>query len=178
MSVGFPIWSAGENEALARAIGDVVLAWSMAEYAQVGMMAAILGVTHKRASVLYYQFSNFRSRTKALQALIEDSPEFEPLRPFVAKFSKLSKTRNEIVHGMYVQEIGSPKIYRARMDEPSNSPRRSNVTKPNDIMQHAEAVRAECRRFITEGRKVPAFAAWLAQHPKEKGGQHPLETRL
>jgi hypothetical protein len=161
MSVGSPIWSAQDDEALAAAIGDVILAWGMAEWAQVGMMAAILGITHNRASTLYYQFSNFRSRTNALSALIADAPDFEPLSPFVAKFSKLSKTRNEIVHGLYIQETGSPKIYRARMDVPSESERRSIITKPNDIRQHAETVRSECQRFITEGQKIPAYAAWL-----------------
>jgi hypothetical protein len=163
MSVGSPIWSARDDEALAAAIGDVILAWGMAEWAQVGMMAAILGIEHNRASTLYYQFSNFRSRTNALNALIVDAPAFEPLSPFVAKFSKLSKTRNEIVHGLYIQEAGTPKIYRARMDVPRESGRRSVATKPNDIRQHAEKVREEAQRFIAEGQKIPAYAAWLRQ---------------
>lgn len=178
MSIGHPIWSATDNEALARAIGDVILAWSNAEYAQVGMMAAILGLSHNRASTLYYQYSNFRSRTKALRAIMEDAPEFLPLKPYVEKFSALSHTRNQIVHGVYIQEIGSSKIYRARMDEPRQSSRRSIVTKPNDIQQHADAVRAECRRLITEGGKIPAYAAWLKHRPKGMAGQRLPETRL
>lgn len=173
MSAGSPIFSSAENPELASAIGDVILAWTQAEWELVGMMAAMLGVSHTKASSLYHQISNFHGRTQALYALVETSEGFDGLKPFIAKFSKLSKRRNEIVHGLYISEFGTDKLYRAKMDESHDHPRRSVQTKPNDIAQHAQRVREECERLRRDGKNIPGYIAWLKPHPKETEGPHP-----
>ena len=105
MSVYHPIFSQSDNADLASAIGDVILAWNAVEYDQVAMMAAMLGIPFDRASQLYHQIPNFRGRTQVLLALVGCTEGFEELKPFIAKYSKLSKTRNEIVHGAFIQQF-------------------------------------------------------------------------
>ena len=165
MTIYHPIWSAEDNADLANAIGDVILAWTAAEFDLVAMMAAMLNVPFAQASQAYHQISNFRGRTHSIYALIACSKGFEGFKPFVAKYSRLSKTRNGIVHGGFIQSKASPEIRRIRLNEPSDSHHRSIVTKPNDIRQHANAVRAVAILFREAGNAIPAYKAWLGPHP-------------
>ena len=118
MSVYRPIWSANDDAELATAIGDVILAWNIAEYDQVAMMAAMLNIPFDRASQLYHRIPNFRGRTQALYALMGCTDGFSELSPFIAKYSKLSKTRNAIVHGAFIRSYSGTEIRRVRLDEP------------------------------------------------------------
>lgn len=165
MSIYRPIWSAADNADLANAIGDVILAWTAAEYDLVAMMAAILNVPFAQASQAYHQISNFRSRTHSIYALIACAEGFEGFKPFVAKYSRLSKTRNGIVHGGFIQSLTSPEIRRIRLNEPSESEHRSIVTKPDDIRQHALAVRAVSIALRKAENSIPKYKAWLGPHP-------------
>ena len=165
MSVYHPIWSAADDQELATAIGDVILAWNMAEYDQVAMMAAMLNIPFNRASQLYHRIPNFRGRTQALYALVGCTEGFDELCPFIAKYSKLSKTRNAIVHGAFIRSWDGTDTRRVRLDEPSDSQHRSAPTKANDIRQHAEAVRAVAIAFREAGNAIPAYKAWLGPHP-------------
>ena len=165
MNVYNPIWQAADCPELASAIGDVILAWTEVEYDQVAMMAAMLNIPFNRASQLYHQIPNFRGRTKALYALISATDGFEGLKPFIARFSRLSATRNEVVHGAFIREIGGSEIRRVRLDEPSQSEKRSVVTKPHDIAQHAASVRVVCMEFREIGKSIPAYKSWLGPHP-------------
>lgn len=165
MSVYRPIWSANDDAELATAIGDVILAWNMAEYDQVAMMAAMLNIPFNRASQLYHRIPNFRGRTQALYALIGCTEGFDELTAFIAKYSKLSKTRNNIVHGAFIRSYDGKELRRISLDEPVGAPRRSIVTKANDIRQHADAVRAVAVSFREAGNAIPAYKAWLGPHP-------------
>ena len=167
MSVYHPIFSQSDNADLASAIGDVILAWNAVEYDQVAMMAAMLGIPFDRASQLYHQIPNFRGRTQVLLALVGCTEGFEELKPFIAKYSKLSKTRNEIVHGAFIQQWGGNEIRRIKLNEPIGSERRSVQTKSSDIHQHANAVRAVFAEFREAGNAIPAYKAWLGPNPTE-----------
>ena len=161
------IWSASDDKELATAIGDVILAWTQAEYDLVAMLAAMLDIPFNRASQLYHKIPNFRGRTQALYALMACTDGFEQFRPFIAKLSKLSKTRNEIVHGAFIRAYEGKEIRRIRLDEPSQSDNRSVPTKAHDIFQHADTVRATCIAFKEAGNAIPAYKAWLGPHPTE-----------
>lgn len=174
MSIYRPIQSAEDHPSLATAIGDVILAWTEAESIQVAMLAAMLNVPHHKGSQLYHQIPNFRARTKTLYAMATVTEGFDELTPFIARFSRLSKTRNEIVHGAFIQEWGGTELRRVRLDEPIGSKNRSIITKPNDIKQHADAVRGVVREFQEAGNLIPAYKAWLGPHPTETEGQRRL----
>ena len=160
-----PIWSASDNQDLATAIGDVILAWTQAEYDLVAMLAAMLDIPMNRASQLYHKIPNFRGRVQVLYTLMACTDVFEQFRPFISKLSSLSKTRNAIVHGAFIRAVEGLEIRRVRLDEPSESDNRSAVTKAHDIRQHADTVRATCLAFNEAGSSIPAYKAWLGPHP-------------
>ena len=162
-----PIWSATDDQELATAIGDVILAWTQAEYDLVAMLAAMLDIPFNRASQLYHKIPNFRGRVQALYALMACTDGFEQLRPFIAKLSSLSKTRNAIVHGAFIRAHDGSEIRRVRLDEPTQNDNRSVVTKAHDIHQHADTVRANCIAFREAGNAISAYKAWLGPHPTE-----------
>jgi hypothetical protein len=164
-----PIDCGNQVQELARALGDMILAWQNAEYAQVDCFAAILNTEHYKASRLYQKLPNFRSRTQALLLLVELHPAFTAIQPHVLKLSKLSKTRNGWVHGVMLMPFGgirSPDdlndLRTIDLDEPSESDKRSKPIKAGDIKNHADAVRHASASLTEALKNVPAYEAWSA----------------
>jgi hypothetical protein len=160
MAVYHPVTSHEQHPKLAAAIGDVILAWTEAENAQVGLFAAMLNIPHAKASRLYQKLPNYRSRTQALCALVDLDSGFAELKTFVLKLSGLSKKRNNFIHGLYIEQWGGGDLRLVDLDEPSESPKRSGPTKPNDIHQHAQAVRKCVEEFRAAKNLCTAYTAW------------------
>jgi hypothetical protein len=155
-----PIKQASTAPELATALGDMMLAWTAAELAQVDAFAVLLNTSHHKASRLYQKLPNFRSRTQALLVLIELHPDFDRIKPVVLKISSLSKTRNDWVHGSFIRSWTGDDVRAVNNDEPSESPKRSKPIKAADIYNHANAVRGRALELDTELREVPAFQVW------------------
>lgn len=174
-----PIRSSAKAPTLATALGDMMLAWTEAEHAQSLAFAVMLNTSLYKATRLYQKLPNFRSRTQALFALIELHPEFDSIRPSVSGLSSLSKTRNDWVHGNFIQSWETPDDIRAiNLDENLESPKRSKPIKAADIHNHAEAVRVRATALETTIREAPAFAVWSeAQLEEAKKGAGPLDKR-
>ena len=152
--------SAALSPGMARAMGDVILAWMYAESEQQQALAALIGSDPYKASRLYQKLPNFRSRTQTLLMLIEVHPEFEPIKTHIMKLSSLSKTRNNWIHGLFLKEAAGSNLLFVDLDEPANSAKRSKPIKPADIVNHANAVRNCGDRLTADLAKLKPYRAW------------------
>src|SRR5690242_5604305 len=95
------------DQALARALGNMVIAWANAETALVFAFSAVADITVNMAIMGYYRVPTFESRVKALRAMIEEwkSSKYDKVAidHAIEKLSKLSKTRNDWVHGVWAE---------------------------------------------------------------------------
>jgi hypothetical protein len=158
----FSVHSAEKVQGLATALGDMLLAWTEAEDAQIHAMAAMLSIHINDALRVYQKLPNFRSRTQMLYLLIELHPPYEAISAEVGGLSKLSKTRNRYVHGGFIQSISEPTDIRSiDYSERSGSPNRSKPTKPADITNHANAVRKRAKALMRILEALPVYKAWL-----------------
>jgi hypothetical protein len=162
MTAFYPIFSAYESPDLASALGDMVLAWAGAEEKQVFLFSQILNITANRAERLYQEYSNFRSRTHALETLIELHPNFASTKPLVSKLSALSMTRNLYVHGMFLQSRDSSEIRLCNLGASESSHKRIRPTKPHDIIQHANAVRVAAWDLTSATQQIAGYEEWEA----------------
>ncbi|WP_432200966.1 hypothetical protein ACRAQ7_01540 [Erythrobacter sp. W53] len=144
---------------LAAALGDMLLAWTAAEQAQIEAMAAMLNVAHNNCMRIYQKLPNFRSRTQMLKLLIEQNPEFEPILTEVEAISKLSKTRNRYVHGGFIES--KDEIRSVDYEKSSGHERRSVSTKPSDITNHANAVRTRAENLTGVLKSLGAYQRWI-----------------
>ncbi|MBE5073672.1 hypothetical protein IM511_05075 [Erythrobacteraceae bacterium E2-1 Yellow Sea] len=147
---------------LARALGDMILAWTNAEERQAFAFAAMLDLNPDTAIVLYQKFSNFRSRTQSLYSLIDLHPDYEPCRKPIEKISGLSMTRNRYVHCTYLQDEDNPQDIRSvDYSQIENTPKRSLPVKAADIKNHAKAVLIKADELKDALWGIPQYKVWL-----------------
>lgn len=158
----FPVFSGSDAPDLASALGDMMLAWGKAEEEQVLLFAAILQISGDKASRLYQKLPNFRSRTQALLTLIDLHPEYAVTKADVLKLSKLSKTRNGYVHGLFIKDQASSAIRLCDLDEPYTSKARMRTTKANDVRTHADAVRQAASALSASKHGLQCYRDWKA----------------
>jgi hypothetical protein len=131
---------------IATALGDMILAWSRAELAQINCMGAMLGVDEDKACKLYSRLPTFRQRSLALLALIELYPRFEAVKKPLLKLNGLSKTRNDLVHGFYVKD-GFGDVRVVDLKAPLDHDERSKPVVAFDVHQHAYTVRVWTKKL-------------------------------
>lgn len=163
-----PVWNALNAPEIATALGDMILAWSRAEHEQIVAFSIILTVPEHAGSRLYQKLPNFRSRTQALLTLVECYPEFDALKRHILKLSKLSKTRNGIVHGKIISGNGRKDVRLIDQNEPLDSPSRSRPIKAADISNHADAVRRCCDEMHGTIRGMGPYKDWIEARIREQ----------
>jgi hypothetical protein len=88
---------------IARALGDMVVAWSYAEGSLISVMWRITSLDHQAAAVAYYRIPTFEARVKFIYALLSEwktkKYKVDTIRVAVEKLAKLSRPRNDWIHG-------------------------------------------------------------------------------
>jgi hypothetical protein len=136
-----------QDREIAAALGDMVIAWSAAEYSLIEVFATVAAIPWPMASAAYYQMPTYESRTKVLSAMLakwETAPfPVATLVNEINALSRLSKTRNHWVHGYWVQQLMGPTISTFDMRGPE--PREAKPVKAADISNHVAAVQRRTR---------------------------------
>jgi hypothetical protein len=125
---------------LARALGDMVIAWARADTTLVMSLSAITGAPMHMAELGYYRIPSFEARVKMLRAMIPEwqNNNADALEKALGKLNNLAHTRNGWVHNCWVISKEDNKTFCIDFrKDPSN---RSKPVKASDVRHHAESV--------------------------------------
>jgi hypothetical protein len=140
------------DRTLAQALGDMIVAWSNAEYALLETLQTISSLSWDSAHTLYFRMPTFESRVKVIQAMLDQwtpPPVPDPddivqdpkeISRIVGKLSSLSTTRNGWVHASWFFSANEGAIFVVDYRERHNSPTRRKPIKAADVKNHIEAV--------------------------------------
>lgn len=127
---------------IAAALGDMVVAWANAESALLWALSHAAQIDANLTLTMYYRIPTFEARTKVIRAILQDDDcklkNREAIDEVVERLSKLSRARNNWIHGAYFSD-GKNIVtfdYRVRHDHPS----RRKPIKANDIRHHVATV--------------------------------------
>ena len=132
------------DNALAIALGNMVVAWARAEAVLSFVLAAVCGLDANMATIGYYRIPTFEARTKFLRALITewqtDKYDKEAISTAITKLNALARSRNDWVHGLWClnDETQETMIFDFRRDVEKG---RRKPVKAGDVAQHVLAVR-------------------------------------
>jgi hypothetical protein len=151
-----PISDLLNDPALAEALGNMVIAWARVDVEYIQLFRVITDTSWPMASAAYYRIPTFEARTKVLIAMIEmwpPSPSYdrEKIADTILKLSRLSKTRNDWVHGSWHKQVSTPDgkgivIFDYR--QPLKTAGRRKPVKAADIWNHVGAVHARIIELI------------------------------
>jgi hypothetical protein len=137
---------------LAKALGNVMVAWAFAETALVMALSRLTGVTVIRATRSYYRIPTFESRVKFIRALLEgwSHPAFDnaSIDDAISRISSLSATRNKWVHGVWVKRKDSTATAIFNYRAPDDHHDRVKPVKAHDVNLHCETVRKHARELL------------------------------
>jgi hypothetical protein len=129
---------------LAKALGNMVVAWAHAETALTFTFAAICGIDVNMATIGYHRIPTFEARTKFVRGLITEwtttKYKKQAIDDAIDKLAALSITRNEWVHGLWCINRDANETMVFNFKREAESGRRKPV-KATDVNQHVEAVR-------------------------------------
>ena len=136
---------------LAHAFGQMVVAWAHAETLLVNVFAAATGNDHNRVIAAYYRIPTFESRVKVIRAFLAEweTQEFDrdEIARAVDRLSRLSKTRNGWVHGVWCLTHSKRETvildYRAQ----DGTEDISRPVKAADVLNHVAAVRLRTKEL-------------------------------
>ncbi len=146
---------------IAKALGNMIVAWSYAETAIQFAMASICGIPVNQAMMGYYRIPTFESRVKFIQAMIPEwdtkTHDKDAISKTIDAISGLSGTRNGWVHSVWSsrKETDEPVVFNLRAPETKG---RNKPVKAHDINHHAESVVKHAkalRRLIPEQPRQP-----------------------
>lgn len=102
------IWDLDHDPDLAEALGNLLIVWSAAESRLTWVVSVACEMEINRATDMYHRIPTFDSRTKVIQALLAnwETKKYKPaeIAKVVTRLSRLSKTRNEWVHGSWMKQ--------------------------------------------------------------------------
>lgn len=140
------IWDLDHDPELAEALGNLFIVWAAAESRMVWILAATCNLDINQANEAYYRIPTFDPRTNVIRALLAQwhTKKYKPeeIAKVVARLSRLSKTRNGWVHGVWMKREGGDDTavinFRAAPGK-----ERGKLVKVADVDNHLEAVRAQ-----------------------------------
>ncbi|MCW4116407.1 hypothetical protein NPA31_015700 [Aurantimonas sp. MSK8Z-1] len=140
------------NPDIAEALGNVMIVWAYAEAALSFAFASIAGMPINMALAGFYRIPTFEARTNTLLAF---SQEWTPDKPekkdqavkLIENLKRLSKTRNDWVHGIWCQANRTGEIVTFHLRAPESSGRRRKPIKAHDINDHVQHVRASAEKL-------------------------------
>ena len=144
---------------LAKALGNLAIAWAYAESTLCCTLARISGMNINMTMMGFYRIPTFEARRKYIQALLLEwkKPgrfDKEAITKKVDAISDLSATRNDWIHGVWCFDEDKPSqtvIFDFRKAEDKG--RRKDVKGP-DVQNHVNAVlrhSKELSRLINRG---------------------------
>jgi hypothetical protein len=150
------IWDLDHDPDLAEALGNLLIVWAAAESRLVWVFSVVCQMDVNRAVEAYHRIPTFDSRTKVIRALLAnwETKKYKPdeIAKVVAHLSRLSKTRNEWVHGSWMKDDSSSDTgvvnFRAKPAD------RGKIIKVADVENRLEAVRAQITQLY---KLVPRF---------------------
>jgi hypothetical protein len=141
---------------LASSLGDMVVAWSAAEYALINVFGIVTSTPWAMASVGYYQIPTFESRTKVLRGMLgkweTDRWPTVAISTEIEGLNRLGKTRNHWIHAYWVKRLMLPEVFTFDMRA---EPREPIPVKAADIRNHVAAVHRR-NRSLHDLIRVPA----------------------
>lgn len=128
---------------LAKALGDMAVAWSSAEFALQIILSKATGVKWPMIDDIYYLCPTFESRTKMIRAAVNSwsttTYDKASLTDAINRLAKLATTRNRLVHARWVVSMDRKRSYIMDMRKPLWE-RRKQIT-ANAVNEHVKAVR-------------------------------------
>jgi len=128
---------------IAQAMGDLVAAWSLADWILLVALHRILGIPQTDCAIIFYSIPTFDGRVKLIKNLLKASARIQGpvdnLLRAIEGLRGLSGTRNSLIHGNWA--IGNLTNETVIFDylEPAG-PKRKRSIKAHDILGHVEAV--------------------------------------
>jgi hypothetical protein len=137
---------------LAASIGDMIIAWAQAEQALSDIMHRITGMSYAMVLDVMTRITTFESKIKTVALLItrwcEASDDSKAVLEAVQKLSKLSATRNAIVHASYAVTFDKKLTVAFDFREPEASAHRRRVIKAHDVKAHVSLVQDRTWKLI------------------------------
>jgi hypothetical protein len=138
---------------LARALGDMVIAWAYAETILIGVLACIMNSGLNIIQAGYYRIPTFEARIKFIRSLIPDwnTTKFDKaaIDNEVEKLSSISSKRNHWIHGDWCRERTSGTVVIFDHRSELTSPNRRKPVKAIDVKNHADTVRKRADALST-----------------------------
>lgn len=137
---------------LAASLGDMVVAWSRAERALIGLLHKVADIPWPMAAAAYYRIPTFESRCKTIVAMLAEwqTAEFdcEALQRTVFKMKSLAGARNGWVHGSWARAQGTNKTVIFDYREAAATGKRRRPVKSADVFGHIDAVNRRTDELI------------------------------
>jgi hypothetical protein len=129
---------------IAKALGDMVVAWSSAEKTLITVLQVITGADYGTCAVTYYSVPAFDGRVRLIKNLLSvecaQTPAVDALLKAIEGLRGLSGTRNSYIHGDWGVSLDNKETVIFDHMELPDTPGRRKVIKENDIAVHAQAV--------------------------------------
>jgi hypothetical protein len=129
---------------IAKAIGDMVVAWSAAEQGLVSVLTIITGTGYGMAATTYYSMPAFDGRVRLIKNLLrvdcEQTPEVDALLKAIEGLRGLSGTRNSYIHGDWAVSLDRKETVIFNHMELLGTPGRKKTVRASDIIDHSKAV--------------------------------------
>jgi hypothetical protein len=147
----FRIESLESNPELAKALGNMVIAWSYAEQALMNVMGRITELPMNTVLNAYYRIPTVNSRMQFLLALLQkwEKPGFDPsaISNEIEGLGKLAATRNHWIHNEWCQGRSSKEIVQFDQRAKIGSLQRTKVIRASDVSNHNSAVLQRCQKI-------------------------------
>lgn len=144
-----PVKTLEQHPELAKALGEMVVAWANAESALLWALSHAAQIDANLTLTAYYRIPTFEARTKVLRAILQDDDcrmqDRDKIDAAVEKLAKLAKARNDWTHGAYFTDGSQIVCFDYRV-APSH-PRRRKPVKAHDIANHVQAVNERTRQL-------------------------------
>lgn len=154
-------------------IGEVALAWASMEETLCRVLMSILSISEEAAKIVFYTPGSFSARADIIVNLVRHfvpACEYrDDLEVVIAKLRALHNTRNDLIHSMYVVNVGGRRSHLSRnMIHPRRKSLESRIPNPVSIFSDHLDILHCCDQFLVAlvgiTRPYPARSAryWLS----------------
>lgn len=152
------IGSLDHAPAIAEALGNVMVSWSYAESAFLGLLNALVPVNFLQAATIFYSIPTLEGRLKLIGNLVNSRPDHETKRltailDAISAVRRLSKARNDFVHNAWAIRADAKATVTFDYLETGAQQRRRTMH-PGDMLRHARTVKSRTDNLIVAIKRV------------------------
>jgi len=142
---------------IARALGEIIIAWSYSEFVTLALFQSLTDRNYGECATIFGSIPTFDGRVKLIKNVAksnETKDKHKEIFDALEGLRGLSGTRNSYVHQSWTASADGTETVTFNYLEPKSSPGRRREIKAHDLLNHAEAVRRKATNLCDEILKV------------------------